>query len=55
MLNSSDTLFQRLNVKSKDFEASMDYYGSHQEQIKEIYDEVLDELNSELGELQSKE
>mgnify|MGYP000134061741 FL=1 len=55
MLNSSDTLFKRLNVKSDDFEASIDYYGSHQEQMKEIYDEVLDELNSELGELQSKE
>ena len=55
MMNSSDELFKRLKVNSKDFEASMDYYGSHQEQMKEIYDEVLDELNSELGELQSKE
>lgn len=54
MLNSSDTLFKRLNVKSVDFEASMDYYGSHQDIMKEIYDDVLDELNSELGELQSK-
>lgn len=55
MLNSSDTLFKRLNVKSDDFEASIDYYGSHQDQMREIYNEVLDELNSELGELQSKE
>mgnify|MGYP003651776042 CR=1 FL=1 len=55
MMNSSDKLFKRLKVNSKDFEASIDYYGSHQEQMKEIYNEVLDELNSELGELQAKE
>jgi len=55
MLNSSDTLFKRLKVRSNDFDASMDYYGSHQELMKEIYEEVLDELNSELGELQAKE
>lgn len=54
MLNSSEKLFKKLNVSSKDFEDSMDYYGSHQEQMKEIYNEVLDQLNSELGELQSK-
>ena len=54
MLNSSDTLFKRLKVDGDDFESSLDYYGSHQELMKEIYDEVLDELNSELGALQSK-
>lgn len=55
MLNSSDALFKRLKVDSKVFERSFDYYGSNQELMKEIYDEVLDELNLELGELQSKE
>lgn len=55
MINSSDTLFKRLNITSKKFEESMDYYGSHQKIMKEIYEEVLDELNSELGELQSNQ
>ena len=53
MINSSELLFKKLSVKEEDFEASMDYYGTHQEQMKEIYNEVLDQLNSELGELQS--
>ena len=53
MLNSSDFLFKKLGVKEEDFQTSMDYYGMHQKQMKEIYNEVLDQLNSELGELQS--
>lgn len=53
MINSSTTLFKELNVKAADFDASMNYYGTHQEEMKDIYNEVLDQLNSELGELQS--
>lgn len=53
MINSGNALFEKLGVKEEDFEASMDYYGTHQKEMKEIYNEVLDELNSELGELQS--
>jgi len=53
MINSSNEIFKKLDVTEKDFEASMDYYGTHQKEMKEIYNEVLDQLNSELGELQS--
>lgn len=54
MINSSQFLFKKLNVTEEDFQVSMDYYGTHQREMKEIYNQVLDELNSELGELQSK-
>lgn len=54
MINSSQFLFKKMNITEEDFEVSMDYYGTHQKEMKEIYNEVLDELNSELGELQSK-
>ena len=53
MLNSSDVLFKKMHVTRSEFEGSMDYYGTHQEEMKEIYEEVLDQLNSELGEIQS--
>lgn len=54
MVNSSQFLFKKMNVTEEAFQASMDYYGTHQREMKEIYNEVLDELNSELGELQSE-
>ena len=53
MLNSSDVLFKKMHVTRLEFESSMDYYGTHQKEMKEIYAEVLDQLNSELGEIQS--
>lgn len=54
MINSSQFLLKKMNITEEDFQASMDYYGTHQREMKEIYNQVLDELNSELGELQSK-
>ena len=53
MINSSDKLFRRLGITDEQFEASMNYYGSHQKMMKEIYNDALDELNSELGELEA--
>lgn len=54
MVNSSQFLFEKMNITEENFQESMDYYGTHQREMKEIYNEVLDELNSELGELQSE-
>lgn len=54
MVNSGDSLLQSYKLDRKSFESSMEYYGSRQELMKSIYDDVLDRLNEELGELESK-
>lgn len=55
MINSGDSLFKIYGVSKDQFEASMDYYGSRQEEMSAIYDQVINELNEELGELQSEQ
>ena len=54
MISSGDSLLKAQNVTRKMFDESIDYYGSRQEEMKSIYNEVLDDLTRELGELQSK-
>ena len=53
MLNSGNKLFEKFGISHDQFEASIDYYGSRQDKMKEIYNEALDKLNSELGELEA--
>lgn len=55
MINSGDSLLKSYGVSREQFEASMDYYGSRQEEMSSIYDQVINELNEELGELQSEQ
>lgn len=54
MLNSGDALFKEHGVTSEQFEASMEYYGSRQDEMISIYDDALELLNEELAQLESK-
>lgn len=54
MIKTGDSILKAHNVNLKDYENSMDYYGSRQDEMLGIYNEVLDKLNKELGELQAK-
>lgn len=52
MAKSGDSLLSTYNLDRKSFEASYDYYGSRQDDMKDIYSEVLEQMNEELGELE---
>ena len=54
MVNSGDSLLKSYNVTFEQFDKSLDYYGSRQEEMQAIYAEALDKLNQELGELEEK-
>ena len=54
MVNSGDSLLNSFDVTMKQFDQSLEYYGSRQEEMESIYSEALDKLNKELGELQEK-
>jgi hypothetical protein len=54
MINSGDSLLGTLNVTKDQFEASLEYYGSRQDVMKGIYDEILDDMNKELGQLNTE-
>lgn len=53
MINSGDSLLKTKGVTRQQYEESMDYYGSRQSEMQLIYSDVLDQLNKEMGELQS--
>ncbi|HIP31750.1 MAG TPA: DUF4296 domain-containing protein [Crocinitomicaceae bacterium] len=55
MINSGDSLLKSFSLDRATFESSLEYYGSRQELMKTINDDVLDELNKELGELESED
>lgn len=54
MITSGDSVLKSHKVSREQFTASMEYYGSRQLEMQEIYSEILDDLNKELAELQSK-
>lgn len=51
---SGDSLMKAHGISFETFDASMDYYGKDQKEMKSIYSDVLDQLNHELGQLQSE-
>ncbi len=53
MANSGDSLLTEYNISYEDFDASLSYYGSRQEEMQEMYSEALENLSQELSELQS--
>ncbi len=55
MVKSGDSLLLANNVTREEYEASIDYYGSRQEELQEIYSEALEDLNEELGKLEAQE
>jgi len=54
MVTSGDSLLSSFGIDKEIFESSIEYYGSRQELMQSINDGILDELNKELGELESK-
>lgn len=54
MKKSGDSLLNAHGISKEDYSINMDYYGRQQELMQEINSDVLDELNKELGNLQSK-
>lgn len=54
MRQSGDSLLLSFQLDRKTFESSLDYYGSRQNEMQDIYSETLDQLNAELGEMQAK-
>ena len=38
-------------LTKEQFEESLEYYGTHQDLLKGIYDKILDDYNRELGQL----
>ena len=54
MITSGDSLLAKYDLDKETFEASMEYYGSHQKEMMQLYDDILDELNKELGDLESE-
>jgi hypothetical protein len=47
MLLSGNAILDKYHVTATRYEESMNYYGSHQVEMQEIYSEILDQLNSE--------
>ena len=54
IINSGDSLFNAHGITFDEFDSSMDYYGVDQVEMKSIYSDALNQLNHELGELQTK-
>lgn len=52
MISSVDSLFKLEGITHEQFEASMDYYSSDQIDMANMYDEAIQQLSRELGELQ---
>jgi hypothetical protein len=51
---SGDTLLRKYDISFRRFEKSFDYYASYQDDMKAIYNQVLENMNKKLNELQSK-
>ncbi|MFN5635111.1 MAG: DUF4296 domain-containing protein [Flavobacteriia bacterium] len=47
IIMSGNAIFKKYKVAPKQFEASMDYYASHQMEMQDIYAQVLELLNQE--------
>lgn len=54
MTDTGDSLLTAKGYKKDQFEKSMDYYGSRQEEMLSIYDEVMNNLSEELARLESR-
>lgn len=54
MIQSADSLFKAHHVTSEQYDRSMEYYGASQTELQEMYNEVLERLGKELGELESE-
>lgn len=53
MERSGDSLLSTYKLNRETFESSMEYWGSRQDEMEEIYAKSLEQLNQELGALQA--
>lgn len=53
MVQSGDSLLRSYDLTKERFESALDYYGSRQDLMEEIYTQALEDLNKELGELEA--
>ena len=47
-------ILKKKNISEEKFHESMKFYAEHPELLKEIYDEVVNELSRREGELENK-
>lgn len=52
MITSGDSILKKHGVSKEQYAQSMEYYGSRQPEMQEIYANILDDLNKELAEYQ---
>jgi hypothetical protein len=52
---SGEQLFKKYKISSDEFDASMDYYGSRQDEMTQIYEQVLEKFTVEMNELETKQ
>jgi hypothetical protein len=51
MRKSGDWIMEQYHIDTTRFDAAMDYYGSRQDEMQGIYNQVLDSVNLELSRL----
>jgi hypothetical protein len=51
MIRSGEHILKKYDLSTERFEVTMDYYGTRQERLKEMYVQVLDSLNKEASKL----
>jgi len=51
MKRSGDLILSKYGLTSSRFESTVDYYGTRQEELESIYNQVLDSLNKEASRL----
>ncbi|MFT5777506.1 MAG: hypothetical protein ACI837_000441 [Crocinitomicaceae bacterium] len=54
MMQSGDSLLKAHKVDRKQYEGSIDYYGSRQDEMQDIYAQALEDLNEELSALETE-
>ena len=54
MSNTGDSIIRAHGYSTEQYERSLDHYSTHQDEMQEIYNNALNLLNEELGEIQSR-
>lgn len=55
MKKSGDIILKKYQVSPERYESSLNYYGSHQEEMQSIYSQVLDSLNRMSNQIDAKD
>ena len=52
MIRSVDSLFKAEGVTSEQYEQSMDYYSARQSEMAKMYDEAIQQMSRDLGNIE---